>query len=150
MEAKNLLAKQSFIFGCLFLLPNKLQTITDRALAEHGLTTKQWLLTATLEQFGNSFPTLSEVSEAMGSTHQNVKQLALKLEKNGFLKIEKDDRDSRAIRLILTEKSYSFWKEKQAENEVFINSLFKEFSEEEINCLYSCLHKLLQIILQRC
>lgn len=148
MQEKDLLAKRSFIFGCMFLLPNKLQVITDRALAEHGLTTKQWLLTAMLEQFGDNFPTLNEVSEAMSSSHQNVKQIALKLEKKGFLRIEKDERDSRAIRLKLTEKSYAFWKKRQAEQERFIDELFADFSEDEIELLYSCLNKLSEVILK--
>jgi len=41
----------------------------------------------------------------MGSSRQNVKQLALKLEENDYLKIEKDENDARVIRLKLT-KNY--------------------------------------------
>lgn len=45
----------------------------------------------------------------MGTSHQNVKQLANKLKERGFLDIERDKEDCRAIRLKIKEKSYYFW-----------------------------------------
>jgi Transcriptional regulators len=87
-----------------FFWSNKFQVIGDQYLGREGITTKQWFLTAMISQFGDKAPTLSEVGELMGSSRQNVKQLALKLEEKGFLTIEKDEQDSRALRLRLTEK----------------------------------------------
>lgn len=149
MKDSAVFEKQKFIFGSLFLLTNKLQVLADRSLAAQGITIKQWFLTAVIEQFGSNYPTLNEVSEAMGSSHQNVKQIALKLEKKGFLQIQKDERDSRAIRFRLTEKSYDFWQKRYVEDKQFICGLFENLSEEEVNSMYECMNKLYQGILQK-
>ncbi len=38
---------------------------------------------------------ISELSERFGTSRQNVKQLALKLEKNGYVEIYTDEKDAR-------------------------------------------------------
>ncbi len=134
--------KQKFIFGSIFLLANKFQVIGDQYLGREGITTKQWFLTAMISQFGDKAPTLSEVGELMGSSRQNVKQLALKLEEKGFLTIEKDEQDSRALRLRLTEKSRAFWKNREEKDNEFIINLFNNLNQEEIDILFKSVNKL--------
>lgn len=134
--------KQKYIFGSLFLLANKLQVIGDQYLGEDGMTTKQWFLTAVISQFRGDPPTLSEVAELMGSSRQNVKQLALKLEEKDFLKIQKDQQDGRVIRLKLTEKSAEFWEKRRNKDDRFLEDLFREFSEEEMDILSGGFRKL--------
>ena len=124
MDRDDILEKQKLIFGSIFLLSNKLQVIMDRDLARYDLTAKQWFLTAIMEEFFNSPPTLSELAEAMGSTHQNVKQIALKLQKRDLLEMQKDEKDRRATRLKLTEKSYAFWDKRQEQSKSFLNEFF--------------------------
>jgi len=142
----DILDKQKFIFGSLFLLSNKLQVIGDQYLGKDDMTTKQWFLTAMISQFRDNPPTLSEVAELMGSSRQNVKQLALKLEEKGFLRIEKDEQDARAVRLKLTEKSRTFWEKRQSRDEWFLRDLFEDFSEQEIDVIYSGFNKLFKKI----
>ncbi|MGE5630726.1 MAG: hypothetical protein ACM3TR_06455 [Caulobacteraceae bacterium] len=67
------------------------------------MTIRQWLFIVAVAQFGDAAPTLREVAELIGSSRQNAKQFALKLHRKGYLSIEKDDKDMRAIRLHLTE-----------------------------------------------
>lgn len=138
----DILEKSKYIFGSIFLLSNRLQALVDQELSVDQITTKQWFLTALLEQFGDDPPTISEVAEAMGSSHQNVKQIALKLQEKDFLILEKDEKDRRATRLKLTEKSFSFWSKRQGENRRFIIELFKDLSEEEVNSMYNGAAKL--------
>lgn len=140
------LDKQKFIFGSLFLLANKLQVIGDQYMGIDGMTTKQWFLTAMISQFGSNPPTLSEVAELMGSSRQNVKQLALKLEEKEFLKIEQDERDARALRLKLTEKSQAFWEKREDKDSQFIRDLFEGFSQEEIDLIFMGFNKLFEKI----
>lgn len=142
IEKMNTIDKQKFIFGSIFILANKLQVIGDQYFADNDMTTKQWLLTVMISQFNNQPPTLSEVAELMGSSHQNVKQIALKLEKKGFLCIEKDARDGRSIRLRMTEKSYSFWEKRVEQDNQYIVELFKNLDEAEINAMYTGITKL--------
>lgn len=138
------LNKQKFIFGSIFLIANKLQVIGDQYLDKDGMTTKQWLLTAVVSQFGDNPPTLTEVSELMGSSRQNVKQLALKLQEKGFLDIEKDAWDGRALRLKLRDKSRTFWENREEQDAQFIRELFQALTEAEIDAVCSGLDKLLK------
>lgn len=138
----DILEQQTFIFGSLFLIPNKLQVIVDRSLAKHDLTAKQWFLTAMIEKLSKSSPTLMEVAEAMGSSHQNVKTIALKLQEKDFLVLEKDPQDRRVTRLSLTEKSAAFWNKHQEEGLQVIEKLFADFTPEEVAALHEGLQKI--------
>jgi DNA-binding MarR family transcriptional regulator len=142
----DILEKQKYIFGSLFLIANKLQVIGDQYMGQDGITTKQWFLTAMISQFGDNPPTLSEVADLMGTSRQNVKQLALKLEEKDFLKIEKDEQDARALRLKLTEKSKEFWEEREDKDSEFIKDLFEDFSQEEVEVISRGFNKLFEKI----
>jgi DNA-binding MarR family transcriptional regulator len=142
----DILDKQKFIFGSLFLIANKLQVIGDQYLGKDNMTMKQWLLTVMVSQFPDAPPTLGEVAELMGSSHQNAKQLALKLREKGFLNIEKDAKDGRVIRLRLTQKSLDFWKDREDMDNKFVVDLFSDFTEEEINAMCSGFNKLFEKI----
>jgi MarR family transcriptional regulator for hemolysin len=136
------LDKQKYIFGSMFLLANKLQVIGDQYMGKDGMTTKQWFLTAMISQFGDKAPKLSEVADLMGSSRQNVKQLALKLQEKEFLKIDQDEQDARVLRLKLTKKSQVFWEEREDKDSKFIKDLFEGFSQEEIDVIYKGFNKL--------
>jgi len=131
----NILENQKYIFGSIFLLANKLQVIGDKYMGTDGMTTKQWFLTAIISQFGENPPTLSEVADLMGSSRQNVKQLALKLQEKKFLKIEQDEQDARALRLKLTKISIDFWGKRENKDNQFIKDLFEDFSQEDIEII---------------
>ncbi|OIJ08703.1 transcriptional regulator [Anaerobacillus arseniciselenatis] len=141
--------KQQYIFGNIFLLANKLQVKGDHFLARDDktdMTLRQWFLTIMILKFKDKHPTLGEVAELMGSSHQNVKQLALKLQEKEFLKIEKDARDGRAIRLKLTQKSRDYWKAREQEGNQFIMDLLQDLSEDEIDVLCKSYSKILDRI----
>lgn len=143
---QDLLEEQKYIFGSLFLLANKLQVIGDHYLAKEGMTTKQWLLTACILQFNDGPPTIGEVARLMGSSRQNIKQLALKLAEKDFLRIEKDPKDTRAVRLRLTEKSRAFWEKRQTQDDHFIINLFHCLNKMECKTISESFHKLLNAI----
>lgn len=135
--------QQAAIFGSLFLLANKLQVVGDRYLAAEEMTTKQWFLTAVISRFAEDAPTLSEVAEVMNTSRQNVKQLALKLVEKGFLSIDPDPWDARAIRLRVTEKCKTFWSERQDKDTQFLEDLFRDLSELEVDVVARCLGKII-------
>lgn len=138
--------KRKYIFGNIFLLANRLQVLGDQYLKEDGMTTKQWFLNVMTAQHGNNSPTLSEIAELMGSSRQNIKQLALKLAEKGFLTLEKDERDARALRLILTDKSRSFWEKRQKQDNEYLEELFGDMKPEEIDTMYKSIGKLFKNI----
>ncbi|KPU45840.1 transcriptional regulator SlyA [Oxobacter pfennigii] len=104
-----------FIFGALLVVANKMDTLLDRVLSKYNITSKQWFLLLILFNIFEKPPTIKEAAKEMGSSHQNIKQVALKLEEKGMLRLEKDKKDLRVTRLVVTEKSYEFWK--TAEND---------------------------------
>lgn len=136
--------KQKYIFGSLFYISNKLQAIGDQYLAQDDMTTKQWFLTIMLSRFSDHAPTLSEVAERLGNSRQNVKQLALKLQEKGFLKLVKDDQDARAVRLVLTEKNREYWDKRQQKDEHFLIELFSNLSESEMDAIASGYQKIIK------
>lgn len=141
--------KKKFIFGTIFLIANRLQVLGDHYLGKDDITTKQWFLNVMISQFGDNPPTLSEVAELMGSSRQNVKQLALKLEEKGFLTIRKDELDARALRLKLTEKSKEFWEKRAKQDDEYIEDLFGDFTSEEIEVMNKCFRKLIDKISEK-
>jgi hypothetical protein len=92
-------------FGDVFVIGSLLTRLTDAALSDWDLTTRQWLLLAVLVRgFPDGPPTLSEAAGKYGSSRQNVKQIALGLESRGWLRLEGDPNDARATRLLATGK----------------------------------------------
>ncbi len=66
----DLVDEKGYIFGALFVLANRVQILGDKV--DPDLSIKQWLFIAVMSKFTESVPTLTEISMAMGSSHQNV------------------------------------------------------------------------------
>jgi len=130
------------IFGKIFFLSNRLEYLGDNELRKEGLTTKQWQLIAVTGKYFTLPPSVSEVAEVLSTTHQNVKQIALKLQKKGFISIDKDEKDKRVLRIRLTEKNTEYWESKSTDDVAFISSLFYGLSDQEIQKLYELLNKI--------
>jgi len=118
------------IFAAIFFLANRLQTIGDSFFAE--ISTKQWFILVVLKIMNGYSPTLSELSAVVGSSHQNVKQMVLKLEQKGYVQVSKDKNDSRRLRIKVTEKVEEFSKEYDQKSDEFLNQLFGHFKDEEL------------------
>jgi len=89
------MGNRKYVFGSLFIISNRVDTLLQREFNRFGITTKQWFLSVILENLFNMPPTMNEAAKEMGSSHQNVKQVALKLEENGLLILEKNKKDAR-------------------------------------------------------
>lgn len=121
-----------FVFGSLFVTANLLETLLDRAFAPYGITVKQWLLLITITSLFAEPPTVKQVAGAMGTSHQNVKQVALNLEKRGFLRLVKDVKDARVTRLVTTEACRAFSEETSQAGELFMQTAFAGIGAEEL------------------
>ena len=77
-------------------------------------------------------PTIKELAEIMGSSHQNVKQILLKLEKKGFVDIAIDQADKRKQRVYLTEKCRAFCEGNNDHSIKIMTAMFDGLSEEQI------------------
>jgi len=130
-------------FGLLLIISNKMNTLLEREFKEFDVTTKQFFLSITINGLFDSPPTLKEVSREMGSSYQNVKQVALKLQQKGLLILEKDEKDSRVTRLRMTSRSKEFWEQTQPKGAIFLENMFKEIGSEDRKKTRDLLEKLL-------
>ncbi|MEG0614249.1 MAG: MarR family transcriptional regulator [Oscillospiraceae bacterium] len=124
--------RRCIVFANIFLVANRLQTVMDRQSA--GITSKQWLVITMLGMF-DSPPTLGELAKICNSTHQNIKQIAKKLELKGFLRIETDQSDRRALRIVALDKCRIWGIENDKFCTDFLEEMFSTLSQEEISIL---------------
>ncbi|APH25007.1 MarR family transcriptional regulator [Clostridium botulinum] len=136
--------KRYHVFGMLFLLSNKLEALGNNFLGE--LTTKQWFFMLILMNFFKEPPTLSELALEMGTSHQNAKQIAIKLEEKGFLVVKKDTKDKRVLRLTPTNKIEKYVKLRKDKDHFFIEKFFNVLTKEEVKNIYESFTKLLDNI----
>lgn len=143
LEKTNLIPDEPMIFALLLIISNKMNTLLDREFKEFDVTTKQWFLSETIKSLFDTAPTMKELAREMGSSHQNIKQVALKLQQKGLLKLEKDKKDARVTRLRLTERSYDFWKETDPKGSIFREHMFKEMNKKDLATTRALLEKML-------
>ena len=132
--------EKAYIFGTIFTLSNRLQLLGDRLDPE--LTVKQWLFLVGVLRCGNPAPTLSEIAACIGSSRQNVKKMALILNKQGFVSMEKDALDARALRIRLTEACKDHLKRRERLEFDFIEELFTGFAPQELSALADAVQRL--------
>ena len=77
-------------------------------------------------------PTVKELAEIMGSSHQNVKQILLKLEKKGFVHITVDENDKRKQRIELTDYCREFCEKNDEMSANIMKKMFAGVSEEQL------------------
>lgn len=139
-EMINSMDKRFALFGYFFAMSNRLQTVGDRFYEE--ITCKQFFLMICLRLFENGAPTINELSELMGCSHQNVKSIAGKLEEKGYLEIRPDSNDARKLRIRLTNKADSLAKKYQKKEVDFIDMLFTGISDKQIEITFKTLEKM--------
>ncbi len=129
-----------FIYGAIFLLANKLQLLGDRN--QTAVSTKQYFLLVTLQQFRSHIPSLSELAEFMACTRQNVKKLALALAEKGMIVLLPDDMDQRVLRVHLTAEGDAYVSERTIQEQAFYEQLFQNLSDVQISYLETGLLKM--------
>ena len=116
---------QAFLLGLLSAFDNRYQAAADKYFKE--ITWKQFFAIICINLCKEA-PTLNDLSEVMGSSHQNVKQILLKLENKGFVAMMTDEKDKRKQRFIVTDKCRKFMQENDNQNrnsEKIIMSIFE-------------------------
>lgn len=140
MTAQNVIfqmEKRHALFGLFFAFHNRLQAAGDSFYEE--ITCKQFFLLACMNLYPDEAPTASELAGIMGCSRQNVKEILSSLERKGFIRILKDEKDRRKQRIYLTEKMQQM-ADKYHEKEVaFMERLYEGVEEEEIEQTYRIL-----------
>lgn len=136
----NPLEEKAYIFGSIFALSNKLQLLGDKL--DPQLTVKQWLLLAGITKCKTLTPTITEVAALIGSSRQNVKKMALILEKQGFVLLNKDASDARMLRVSLSPSCMAHLKEREKMELDFIEKLFNGFGIQELSAFSGLIKRL--------
>ena len=118
-----------FILGLLSAFDNRFQACADSFFKE--ITWKQFFAIICINLCKES-PTIKELSEIMGSSHQNVKQILNKLESKDFIQVITDEEDKRKQRIILTDKTRAFCMEHDEGSKRVVGKIFEGINEEDI------------------
>lgn len=118
-----------FLLGLLSAFDNRYQATADRFFEE--ISWKQFFAIICIGLCREN-PTIKELAGIMGSSHQNVKQILLKLEKKGFVDVIADDEDKRKQRVIITEKTKNFCKEHEAGSSKAVGAIFRGITKEQL------------------
>ena len=123
---------QAFLLGLLSAFDNRYQAVADRYLKE--ITWKQFFAIICINLCKEP-PTLNDLSEVMGSSHQNVKQILLKLESKGFVLMMVDEKDKRKQRYFVTDKCRKFLEENDNQNKTSTQIIGRIFEDVDKNSL---------------
>ena len=118
-----------FLLGLLSAFENRFQALADSTIKE--VSWKQFFGIICINLCKEP-PTVKELAEIMGSSHQNVKQILLKLEKKGFVRITTDEKDKRKQRIEVTEYCREFCAKNEGMTDRFMKKLFAGVSEEQL------------------
>lgn len=131
--------KRLIAYVNIFICANRLQAIMDRGMED--VTAKQWLALTVMETFSEP-PTLKELSEISGVTHQSMRQIVDRLAERGLLEIYRDKRDGRAIRLVKTRAAEKIRERDAPRNHGFVLELFSCLEDGEAETFCNALEKL--------
>lgn len=129
-------------FRLVITLAQELRTLMDQRLLPSGLTTQQAAVLSVIEMAGRP-TTMTETARALTMSHQNVKQLAVALERKGFLEIVPDEQDARSKRMQTTKKHRKFWGKRNPQDHACVVQWLSGLNEPETATLAQLLAKAL-------
>ncbi len=118
-----------FLLGLLSAFENRFQAIADNTMKE--ISWKQFFSVICIN-LCKTPPTVKELAEIMGSSHQNVKQILLKLEKKGFVTLTVDENDKRKQRIELTDYCREFCEKNDEMSMALMKKMFEGVSEAQL------------------
>ena len=118
-----------FLIGVISAFENRFQSMADREMKE--ISWKQFFAIICINMCKEP-PTLKELSDILGSSHQNVKQILLKLEKKDFIRFEQDESDKRKQRIVLTKTCKKFCEKNDEMSQKTMMGMFEGIPEKDI------------------
>lgn len=138
IEQKNM-PPQPYLLGLFSAFDNKYQAVAERFFKK--ITWKQFFAIICINLCPDS-PTINKLSELMGSSHQNIKQILIKLEKINFVKIIQDSKDKRKQIVILTPECRVFCKENDVASQQIIMKIFANIDEDSLRTTIQTISKM--------
>lgn len=118
-----------YLLGLLSAFENRFQAMADSQMQE--ISWKQFFAIICINLCKQP-PTLRELSDVLGSSHQNVKQILLKLEAKGYIEFFRDANDKRKQRIRLTKKCIRFCEKNNEMSMKIMSKMFEGIPEKDI------------------
>lgn len=118
-----------YLLGLLSAFENRFQAVADASMKV--VSWKQFFAIICIN-LCKTPPTLRELSDILGSSHQNVKQILLKLQQKGFVEFVPDKSDRRKQRIVLTERCLRFCEENDKRSQLIMSQMFYGIPEEDL------------------
>ena len=131
------------MYGSLSVLDNRIAALQSEEFKD--LTMKQHFLLVSIGTFDDN-QTLSDVSDLIGCSYQNVKRMAEQLQDKGYLTIRKDEEDRRKLRLVPEEKLMDMTQDKQEVTQQFMDRMYRDISEDDLMTALSVILKMTENI----
>ena len=128
-----------YLIGLLSAFENRFQAMADRDMKE--ISWKQFFAIICIDMCVEP-PTLSELSDILGSSHQNVKQILIKLEKKGFIEFKSDESDKRKQRIVLTKQCRKFCEKNNELGMRIMGKMFDGIPEKDIKTTIETITKI--------
>lgn len=121
--------RRHYLFALLTAFANRMQAVGDAVFEE--VTWKQWFALLGVSAFEGE-PSISQVADLIGTSHQNVKQLLLRLQKAGFVRLAKDAADQRRVMVSFTERMAPFEQKYRADSAEFLTQMYQGISDQQV------------------
>ena len=118
-----------FLLGLLSAFDNRFQAAADKLIG--AMSWKQFFTVICINMCREA-PGIKELAGILGTSHQNTKQILLKLEKKGFVRLEGDKKDKRKQRISLTEKCRAFCEKNDVTGAQVMQQLFAGIAPENL------------------
>jgi DNA-binding MarR family transcriptional regulator len=128
------------IYATLFSLANKVQLQGDKYIGT--LTSRQFMTMIAIIHLPEDQTTLNNIARKLGTTKQSVKQLITIIESKGYISTVSSQQDKRAVNVKITESGKNAMMTCAEKSVKFFTDLFKEFSTQEMDMLWSLLKKM--------
>lgn len=117
------MADSYFLIGLINRFNNSFQAVADTLFDE--LSWKQVFFLNCVAMFPQP-PTIKEMADLLGCSHQNATQILSKLENQRYVQTKQDAIDKRKQRIVLTEKALAFKRKYEEPSEQAMRQLFQD------------------------
>ncbi|GAA4402801.1 MarR family transcriptional regulator [Fodinibacter luteus] len=118
------------LFRTVLVLATHLRTRMDQRLAELDLTTQQAAVLTFVEESERA-PTLGETARALGTSHQNARQVVAVLERKSLVEVRHDGDDRRVRRLAVTSRVGEVFTRRDLDDRLAVTQWLGALSEPE-------------------
>ncbi len=87
-------------------------------------------------------PSIKDMADFLGCTHQNANKLYAKLLQDGYIFSQQDGNDRRKQRIYLTDKAQSFLADNKVGSSKSVKEIFSVISDDEMEILIDAMAKL--------